>query len=260
MSTATITVTAQDGIHTAVVSITLTRLPSSDCSLSSIRLLSDATGGVSAGGVTNAGPATVASWTPPSSLSLSSELAYHHLYLLVQAATTHAATTMLYRFGRGAVPSSDCPSSTCTSLSSSPSAVYNLNIGASYLQLSATAQAGQVCTYTVAITRRQSSDASIAEVSANPIENQRVDSSTQLPVTSYGASACPYSVAANGVTTPAPCHVIDLHNGQPHMLFRTSTNHSLFCGGAPHACVATASVRLDAPRIQWSQHGSESGI
>ena len=270
---ATVTVTAEDMVTLAIVTIVITRAPSSDCTLASLHMLSEPT--AEAATTTTGGSSALArppppppaapwtanssvfselmAWIPPASTRLQLGVANENLYLRAAATPAHPEATMSYRFGMSPMPATPCDTSSgCTQLAvGSPSSAFSCPIGGSYLQVTVTAQAGEQCTYRVSLSRTRSSDTSLSEVGASLIVDNRVDPTTSISTSLLSSTLCP---------DQRPCYAINLLNSQPDILFRTTTNHSVFCGLAAHACVSAASVQLTAPRLSWIQHGTESGI
>lgn len=239
---ATITVTAQDQAHVAIVTVVLTRSPSSDCSLASLKLYQ------SVGTAANAPTAQIATWSTPAVGSLTAAVNNDALKVLVWAQPSHATSTIKYRFRRSTPPGGTCATnpSECTDLASSTlSGRHDLYIGTSYVQLTVTAQAGQACTHLVALTRGKSADTSLSEVSVSLIVNNRISSTT--------------IDATTGTPPNSGVRIIDLANDQNSLRFKAKTGHSVFCSSAAHACVGSASLSLSAPGITWQTYGSESG-
>ena len=253
---ATMVVTAQDLTHVAIVTIVVTRMPSRDCTLASLSLMSDPAGGGSSGLLPGSSStlSEVASWSglPAGRTFLHAAIANEHLWLRVSATPSAVSSSIRYRFGIAAANGWQCSESTCAMLPTNrPSLVYDLPIASSYLHMTVAAQAGDLCTYRVALERARSTDTALRAINASLIVNNRVDSTTRIAVTALATSMCP-----SGAHT---CHAIDLLYTQVNILFRAYTNHSRICPTAAHACLRAASVSLTAPSLSWAQYGTESG-
>ena len=241
-STARIDVTAEDQTNIAVVTITLTRLPSSDCSLASLRLLASTDHLLG----TPVPAVPIITWQPPYHSDLSVNVANMQLNVRAEATPTHAASSMRYQFVTYR-PTNDCDTSGCMTLPRGvPSSIHNLAIGTSYLQLTVVAQTGNPCTTRVTITRASSSDTSLGEIVANPIRvsnsREEIDRQrTMYAATNVSNPACP--ISGHTPEGHGRCTVLSLSNAEDRIFFRAATNHSTFCASAAHACSNNTSSR-----------------
>lgn len=114
------------------------------------------------------------------------------------------------------------------------------------------------------LTRPRSADASISTVQVHEWRADMERRGTQLSVTQSAVSACGWSTPAytsnaGGSTSVvasgalSACWVLAMSpTGVSQVVLDATTNHSLFCSLANHACVGNSRIELVAPpQVSW---------